>query len=120
MKYFSKKELACQCCGADGIDPSFMELITEMREELDFPFIVTSGYRCSNHPIEKKKSSPGAHQSGRAIDIAVHGERAMKLIDLARARGFKRIGVAQKGPMSSRFIHLDDCEDKPSPALWSY
>jgi hypothetical protein len=44
----------------------------------------------------------------------------MKLIDAARAKGFKRIGVAQKGSLSSRFIHLDDCAGKASPALWSY
>lgn len=120
MKYFTEKELACQHCGEEGIDHEFMGVIEELREELGFPFVVTSGYRCAEHPIEKRKNSPGAHQSGRAIDIAVHGERAMKLIDAARAKGFKRIGVAQKGSLSSRFIHLDDCADKASPALWSY
>ena len=121
MKYFTEKELACQHCGEEGIDHSFMGVIEELREELDFPFVVTSGYRCAEHPIEKRKTSPGAHQSGRAIDIAVHGERAMKLIDAARAKKVSNESASpKKGSMSSRFIHLDDCTDKASPALWSY
>ena len=56
MKYFTEKELACQHCGEEGIDHEFMGVIEELREELGFPFVVTSGYRCAEHPIEKRKS----------------------------------------------------------------
>tara|TARA_B100000035_G_scaffold308125_2_gene312341 strand:+ start:218 stop:463 length:246 start_codon:yes stop_codon:yes gene_type:complete len=41
-----------------------------------------------------------------------------KVIELALAAGVKRIGVNQKG--THRFIHLDVCDDKTSPTIWSY
>lgn len=122
LKYFSREELACQCCGAEGMDPQFMGFVEELREELGFPFIVTSAYRCTSHPLELKKSAPGSHTTGCAIDINVYGERAVALSRLALAKGIQRIGFAQKGPTSSRFIHIDDAEDErfTKPAIWSY
>jgi hypothetical protein len=42
----------------------------------------------------------------------------LRLIDLAQQAGIQRIGVNQKG--NGRFIHLDVCDDRPSPAIWSY
>ena len=53
-----------------------------------------------------------------SIDIAVSGERALRLIELALAAGIKRIGANQKG--AARSIHLDVCDDKTSPAICSY
>lgn len=118
MKYFTEEELACQHCGVRNMDAHFMELMDDIRERAGFPFVVTSGYRCEDHPIEAKKSAPGAHTTGKAIDISVSGEKALRLIELAQQAGIKRIGVNQKG--SGRFIHLDVCDDRPSPAIWSY
>lgn len=118
MKYFTEEELACQHCGVRNMDAHFMELMDDIRERAGFPFVVTSGYRCVDHPIEARKSAPGAHTTGKAIDIAVYGGRALRLIELAQQAGIKRIGVNQKG--SGRFIHLDVCDDRPSPAIWSY
>ena len=121
-KYFSIKELACQHCGEEGMNEDFMAKIEFLRQELGFPFVVTSAYRCKDHPIEAKKTSgPGAHSSGRAIDIAVRGEEAHKLLKKAFSMGLGGIGVNQKG--SSRFIHLDDLDQSAShtrPWVWSY
>ena len=120
-KYFSDKELQCQHCGADGMNEDFMAKVEFLRHELGFPFKVTSAYRCKDHPIEAKKIVPGAHTSGRAIDIAVRGEEAHKLLKKAFSMGIGGIGVNQKG--SSRFIHLDDLDQSDShtrPWVWSY
>lgn len=120
-KYFTESELACSHCNQRGIDEQFMSKIESLREELGFPFIVTSGYRCEQHPIEARKTSSGAHTTGRALDISVSGERAFRLLSGALSAGFTGIGVNQKG--SSRFIHLDDIENsitKPRPWVWSY
>lgn len=117
-KYFTEKELACKHCGEFEFDQDFLDLLDEIREECDFPFPVTSGYRCALHPIEARKSSPGAHQSGKAIDILASGEKAMRIVEVALSKGIKRIGVNQKG--QGRFIHLDVSEDHPAPAFWSY
>jgi len=121
MNYFTPKELRCQHTGNDGIEDSFLSKLNAIRHECDFPFTVTSGYRAPEHPIEAKKSAPGAHASGRAVDIGVRGAQALRLIEVAVKHGMTGIGVQQKG--GSRFIHLDDIEadDRfPRPTIWSY
>ncbi len=123
LKYFKTDELTCQHCGAVGINPTFIKKIDDLRDLLGFPFKISSAYRCPQHPIEMKKNSVGAHQRGRAIDIRVHGERAIKLIEAGIAAGMQGIGVSQKGSVSTRFIHLDDLtneEKSPRPWIWSY
>ena len=120
-KYFSMDELKCQHCGEQGMNEAFMVKVEALRWELGFPFVVTSAYRCKDHIIERKKKTPGAHASGHAIDIAVRGDKAYKLLDAALRVGMTGIGVNQKG--NNRFIHLDDLEwdeSRPRPWVWSY
>lgn len=120
--FFTEEEMRCQCgCDQDGMHSEFMEKLTSLRADWGQPMVVTSAYRCPNHPIEAKKAKPGAHASGRAVDIAVQGEDAYKLLCAALGHGFTGIGVNQKG--SARFIHLDDLtrdEGWPRPTIWSY
>ena len=108
LKYFTPEELRCSCCDQDGMNEAFMDKVSELREQLGFPFIVTSAYRCVKHPIEARKNSPGAHTTGRAIDIGVSGLNAYKLLIGSLNAGFTGIGVQQKG--EGRFIHLDNIE----------
>jgi zinc D-Ala-D-Ala carboxypeptidase len=121
-KYFSDKEMACQHCGALKTDPDFMDALDSLREAYGKPLIVTSGYRCPEHPIEAKKARAGAHTTGKAVDLAVDRGDAYELLKLAIATGkFTGIGIQQKG--SGRFIHLDICEEpemSPRPTIWSY
>ena len=53
---FHPEEFACQHCGENGISELLLDKLQLLRTELDFPFKITSGYRCKDHPIEKKKS----------------------------------------------------------------
>tara|TARA_R110002012_G_C11265710_1_gene568691 strand:+ start:18 stop:398 length:381 start_codon:yes stop_codon:yes gene_type:complete len=118
---FSAKEFACQHCGEHGIDEKIVGVIQTIREEADFPFIITSGYRCPEHPIEKKKTNPGIHSTGLAVDIGASHEKAYIILKLAMQRNLPGIGINQKG--NGRFIHLDISEPKenrPRPHLWSY
>lgn len=120
-RYFTRQELQCKCCGAEHMDAGFMRKLEVFREAAGFPFVVTSAYRCPAH--NSRVSSTGAngpHTTGRAIDIAVRGDRAYYLITRAAEYGFTGIGVSQKG--ASRFIHLDDLDapDYPRPGAWSY
>ena len=101
----------------------FMKKLDQLREDMGFPFKITSAYRCPEHPIEARKKAPGAHTSGRAVDIGVTGDKAYRLIEGAIELKFKGIGIKQKG--QGRFIHLDDIDpDKyegiPRPWIWSY
>jgi len=119
--YFTAKELTCKCgCNTLEFDLTFLETLNKIREECNFPFVVSSAYRCPNHPVEARKVKPGAHSTGKAVDILCSGEDALEVIRVAQANGIKRIGVQQKG--SGRFIHLDACTEKDGypTAIWSY
>lgn len=116
--YFTALELACQHCGESNFDTDFLALLNSIREECNFPFIVTSAYRCEKHPLEARKERLGEHTTGKAIDIAVEHDKALKLLEVALRHGVERIGIQQKG--KGRFIHLGVSTDFPSPALWSY
>ena len=118
MKYFHADEFRCQHCGKLGIEDRFAELMDKIREDCGFPILISSGYRCAEHPIEKAKLKQGAHTTGLASDLAVTGEQALKVVEIALKHGVRRIGVNQKG--SSRFIHLDIADGFPQPTIWSY
>lgn len=126
-KYFSHKELKCKHTGENKFDPEFLDLLTKIRIECDFPFAISSAYRSPTHPIEQRKPrGAGSHSTGKAVDILCRGDQAVKLISVAIAFGITRIGVQQKG--TGRFIHLDVCtqedfpdyENYPEETIWSY
>ena len=112
-KNFSYKELMCKCgCEQMNIDPTLLNKLQLLRERCGFPLVITSGYRCSQHPEERNKKEPGMHNKGLAVDIAKpQGERAYTILVNALALGFKGIGV------SNSFIHLDL---RQTPAIWGY
>lgn len=121
--YFTADQLKCRCKHCDGelyIDEEFLDIINSIREFCGFPLPVVHGYRCPLHPIEAAKPAPGPHAQGRAVDIAVYGEQAMRLFEVARQCGIKRVGANQTGSLSSRYIHLDTSQTAPSPAFWTY
>lgn len=116
---FSAKEFICSHCGGDGIQEVLLDKLQAMRTEYGKPMKITSGYRCPQHPIEAKKSSPGAHALGLAADIAAEGAEAHRILQLAMTHGFTGVGVQQKG--TGRFIHVDVRSGQlPTPAVWSY
>ena len=120
-KYFTEDEMKCTHCGSYEMDHDFMQKLDQLREDMGFPLPINSAYRCSEHPIEAAKESPGAHCSGKAVDIRVRGEEAYRVIEGALELKFKGIGISQKG--DGRFIHLDDIENaegRPRPWIWSY
>lgn len=119
--YFSFDELKCKCCGKMLMDDDFMKKIVQIRMAAGFPFIVTSGYRCPEHNAKVSSTGQtGPHTTGRAIDIAVHHQKAHALICLATTYGITGIGVNQKGNYDQRFLHLDDLTTGPRPNIWSY
>ena len=125
-RYFSQDELRCKCgCARYFFDDKTLKVLNKIRESCNFPFVVSSGCRCEQHPVEAKKLKAGkkigTHGHGKAVDLLCNGEQALKLLFYAQAHGITRIGVKQKG--RNRFIHLDTCEESegfPTQAIWSY
>lgn len=121
--HFSAAELACRC-GCGFLPPAdFVRKLETLRELYGQPMRVTSAARCPAHnAVVSTTGATGPHTTGRAIDIAVTGADAHRLLVKAIVSGmFTGIGIAQKG--GRRFIHLDDLPNtttSPRPRVWSY
>jgi len=109
------------------MDTATMDRLQRVRSAYGRGMTISSGYRDVTHPIEATKiakfGNAGAHSTGRAVDIAVRGGDAVRLLQLALAEGFTGIGIQQKG--EGRFLHLDDIQPEdefhvPRPWIWSY
>lgn len=115
---FSPSEMGCKCGKCDGsahMQHEFMLKLQEMRDLIG-PLTVTSGYRCAEHPSEKRKDKPGAHNQGRAADISV-GDALDRynVLNHATDCGMVGLGVAKS------FIHIDDGHAHARrPAAWTY
>lgn len=118
---FSRAEFACKHTGACHMRRDFMAALQRIRADFG-TMRITSGYRHPTHPVEARKGhTTGEHTQGAACDVAVSGADALRLIQIATARGITRIGVQQKGPQNTRFIHLGmGGQGLASPAIWSY
>jgi hypothetical protein len=85
MKYFKLREFACNCCGKNKINRTFVRILSAAREHSknedgsDIPFIITSGWRCENHP-ESIKNPTSSHIKGLAADILVKNSRERAVI----------------------------------------
>lgn len=122
--YFSADELKCRCgCNQINMDTYYMSKLEAIRKTLDFPFKISSGYRCPEHNFKLTGSRTGPHTHGRAVDILVSGEQAFKLVQYASSFQILGIGVKQSGSEEKRFVHLDDLTVKDGysrPRIWSY
>lgn len=117
-KYFKKEDFKCKCCDQNLIDDKLIDLLDELRELVGFPLPVTSGYRCPEHNAKVSSTGlDGPHTTGKAADLGVSRERAVKVLEVALKMEFTGIGVNQKG--EARFVHLD-IVPRPSRTCWSY
>ncbi len=114
MRYFTVAEFNCQHTGENNMEPEFMEMVDELRDRCGFPFVITSGYRSPDHPIELGKQRPGTHAQGIAADIAVSsGLQRYTVVKNAIKLGFTGIGVA------GGFVHVD-IRATDTPVMWTY
>ena len=123
-KYFSEDELRCKGTGEINMDETFMEKLDELRDKLNQPMTISSGYRSEAHNIAIGGSKRSAHLKGCAVDVVCSGHKAFEIVKLAIELVFTGIGVIQNGVHAKRFIHLDTMPRKsvtsPRPWIWSY
>jgi len=102
---FSHDELKCKCgnCpGLNNVDEDALAALQAVRDELGYPLILTSAYRCGKHPIEAAKPKPGRHNEGIAFDILVPwGPQRIEIVEAALKHGFCGFGFADE------FLHID-------------
>ena len=117
LDYFTKKEFACQHTGENEIKDTFLLKLDLLRARCGFPFVITSGYRSPEHPIESRKEKAGTHAQGIAADIKVSdGVQRFRIVQEAISLGFSGIGVARG------FVHVDirNLDGNESPVMWTY
>jgi len=114
MKYFEESEFS----EFNKMDPVLLAMLDDLREEYGYPIKLTSTYRSPDHPIEAKKSKPGEHAYGAAVDIAcVGGEATFRLVKAAIEIGFTRIGISRK----NNFVHVGiGYPGAPETTIWTY
>lgn len=106
-KNFSAHEFRCKCGSCNKQEPhhctpELLERLQELRDLYGRPMHLTSGYRCEKHPVEARKTVPGQHNKGTAVDITYSsGREARTIMKLAFDLDFKCV-VLGRG-----FIHVD-------------
>ncbi len=118
LDYFTREEFACQYTGENEISDRLLLKLDLLRARCGFPFVITSGYRSEDHPIEAKKEKAGTHAQGIAADIkAITASQRYEIVKQALLLGFGGIGVA------GSFIHVDDRSNatpNSKPVMWTY
>lgn len=116
LKYFKPGEFVCRCgCGGNDMQPTFLWKLEQARELAGISFIVTSGFRCSDHNQAVGGKPYSDHITGRGTDIvAKSGRDRFLIVNAAINAGITRIGIAKD------FIHLGDGKENPKRVIWIY
>jgi len=113
MGYFKTSEFKCPCCGEVKVSGYLIHLLNKIREVLDKPMKVNSGYRCKDHNMMIGGEPNSAHLRGTAADIkCTNSHDRYIIVKFALRFGFNRIGKYDT------FIHLDVDSELPSEVLW--
>ena len=115
-KNFTVAELACKHCGENKCQDEMVRKLQELRDDVNFPIKISSGYRCPEHNVAVGGHPKSSHMEGLAIDIACSGEKALKIVEAAIRLNWVGVGISQRG---SKFVHLD-LKKTPTKRLWSY
>ena len=72
--HFSRKELACPCCGACEIDQALLDSLETLRAVAGGkPITIHSAYRCIKHNQDVNGAHGSTHMLGQAADISIPG-----------------------------------------------
>jgi len=79
---FSLREFRCKCgCGNVIVEPSLVNLLQTIRNNIRRPIYILSGYRCKGHNRQIGGAENSFHTQGKAADIAWEG-RELKVLYL--------------------------------------
>jgi uncharacterized protein YcbK (DUF882 family) len=103
--HFSKKELACRCCGRLRVDPRLIDALEALRCLAGVAIVVHAGYRCAAHNRAVGGVPNSEHTLGLAADIHIPGLNLQQMYDLAsEVPQFAQGGI---GAYDSNFLHVD-------------
>jgi uncharacterized protein YcbK (DUF882 family) len=74
MKFFKRKEFACECgCGFDTVDFELAEVVDDVRGHFGKSCHINSGCRCETHNEKVGGEEHSLHLVGQAADVRVSG-----------------------------------------------
>lgn len=113
--HFRSKELSCKCgCDQEKMDYSFMEMLENLRLNLDRPVFVASGFRCPEHNKAVGGTRNSYHLKGMAADIVCStAKERHEVVGAALRMGFSGLGI------DKQFIHVDNRKSLPKK-IWIY
>lgn len=108
-KNFSRSEFACKgtnCCGNSApVSPELISALQDLRDQLNLPLSITSGFRCNRHNESVGGATQSFHTLGMAADVSCPD--GMTAEDLAQAA--ETIPAFQQGGIGiyPSWVHLD-------------
>ena len=101
--YFNLSEFSCPCCNLVMLHPKLLAKLMELRNILERPVHITSGYRCSEYNQKVGGVTNSYHRIGLAADIKVKDINLIELLEICENIDFNGIGFYEK----KNFLHLD-------------
>ncbi len=101
--YFNLSEFACSCCNLVMLHPKLLAKLVELRNTLERPVYITSGYRCFEYNQKVGGIVNSYHCIGLAADIKVKDVNLITLLEVCENIDFNGIGFYEK----KNFLHLD-------------
>jgi len=102
-RYFKLNEFACPCCMKVMLHPKLLAKLVELRNILERPVYITSGYRCPVYNRKVGGTVSSYHCIGLAADIFVKDMELLLLLEICENIDFNGIGFYEK----KNFLHLD-------------
>ena len=102
-RFFSLYEFECPCCNRVMLSPDLLTRLNHLRNILNRPIYINSGYRCKEEN-QRVGGVPGSyHLLGMAVDIQVKDILLSDLLIYAQGIEFNGIGFYE----NNNFLHLD-------------
>lgn len=94
-KNFTKSEFECPCgCGQQSVDMELAEKLQLLRDKVDRPLKITSGYRCITHNAAVGGSQNSKHRYGMAADWRMVNRSINPVaLGIIAAQYFKAVGI---------------------------
>ncbi len=91
-RHFNATEFACPHCKAIVLDPCLLLALVWLRDLINAPVKVNSGYRCPIHNAAVGGAPQSQHILGRAADVQVAGLTSGQLAEVAASVPYFRNG----------------------------
>jgi len=107
-KHFKAKEFFCKCgtCHNQLIDIGHVSRLEILRQAINKPIKINSGFRCEKHNKIVGGTENSQHCKGTATDIVISDKTPEEVSSVADFLGFRGIGVY------NTFTHIDSRNGK--------